>query len=77
MTNKLEETLKKIEETTERLKQVMLRIDSYNNIPGNPEEYRRNIDKRDNLSISLNYLQNDVIIEQNQELIKYLNGNKK
>lgn len=72
MTEKLEETLKKIEEVTEELKKVMFRIDKYDGGEVNRRTYRANVDKRDNLAISLNYLQNKAIIEQNTELIKYL-----
>jgi len=80
MAETLEENLKKIEETTDKLKQVMIEIDKYHNLPvrgeGDNRLYNKNLDKRDNLAINLNYLQNQVIIEKHNQIIKYFNGPK-
>lgn len=78
--NKLEKNLKKIEETKGKLKEVMTKIDDYHNpLSKNHGDNdidtgysKKCIDTRDNLAISLNYLQTEVIIEQNNEIIKYL-----
>ena len=79
MTGKLEENLKKIEETKEKLLQSMEGIDNYHGLvsphgDNDIQKYKKYLDKRDNLAISLDYLQNDVIIEQNKEIINNLNA---
>jgi hypothetical protein len=71
MVKKLEENLEKVEENRKKLQTVMSEIDRYNYLPDNEKNYKRNLDTRDNLAISLNYLQNQILIEQNSEIIKY------
>jgi hypothetical protein len=76
MTESLEKNLEKIEENRKLLQTVMANIDKYNTSKSKDKVdeiiYKANLDKRDNLAISLNYLQNQAIIEQNSEIIKYL-----
>ena len=82
MIKKLEDNLRKIEVTKEKLKQVMIKIDNYHKLV-NPHGdndiriYKSNLDARENLTTNLNYYQNQVIIGQNGELIKYLKELKK
>jgi hypothetical protein len=80
MRETLEQSLEKIETTKEKLKQVMIEIDEYsepNDDIVEDRKYRKNLNKRENLTINLNYFQNQVLIEQNNEIIKYLKESKK
>jgi len=73
----LEETLKKIEVLKGKLKTVMIEIDNYHKLDVKGDDadrgYKADLDARENLTINLNYYQNQIIIEQNNEIIKYLN----
>ncbi|MCX6750757.1 MAG: hypothetical protein NTZ83_04825 [Candidatus Pacearchaeota archaeon] len=78
MTDTLEENIKKSEEIRETLYSTIDEISEYHSLPQEVkkekiEGYRMLLDIRDNLTIKLNYYQNNVIIEQNKEIINNLN----
>lgn len=78
MTGSLEENIKKSEEVRETLYHTISEINEYHILPQEVKEekiegYRMLLDIRDNLNIRLNYYQNEVIIEQNNEIINNLN----
>ena len=82
--NELKKSLEEeILDTKEKLVDVISRINKYDigskseKAKIGKDEYRAYINTRDNLSIQLNYYQNQVLIEQNQEIIKYLKEQKK
>jgi len=77
MAESLEENLKKIEKINKELESAINEINSYDMVLVTPENYGRLLAKRDNLTIDLNYRQNQVIIEQTNEIIKYLKELKK
>lgn len=83
MVGKLEENLKKIDEMEKELELVTIFIDKYNNsddpakINNFKNLYETNLKRRDTLTISLNYYQGKVIIEKDNEILKYLKELKK
>lgn len=79
--NNLEKNLMEIEITKQELEEAIRFIDSYheNNMYGESDvrKYKKYLDKRDNLSVMLNYYQNQVIIELQDEIINKLVRNTK
>ena len=78
MSKILEENIKKSEEIRETLYSTIDEISEYHSLSQEVkkekiEGYRMLLNIRDNLTIKLNYYQNQVIIEQNNEIINNLN----
>jgi hypothetical protein len=59
----------------------MIEIDNYHKLDvkgdDTEREYKADLDARENLTINLNYYQNQIIIDQNEEILKYLKELKK
>ena len=74
--NNLEKNIKQIEVLKEKLKNIMIGIDNYHklDVKGNDaeREYKANLDARESLTINLNYYQKQIIIDQNEEMLKCL-----